>query len=168
MISLSRSYSHADQHTDPLGGLNLFFLHYTQWRTLRARLTPFFTAAKLRQMFYLMKDIGATSDRVLCELTANDSRSALVDLRDRMARYTIDVVASCAFGITANSLADPESEFCRYGRQIFDFTYGRAMEFTSIFFLPELVSVFGFQVRFEITLNSVDNMFCINLINYVF
>lgn len=100
-------------------------------------------------MFYLMKDIGATSDRVLCELTASGSRSALVDLRDRMARFTIDVVASCAFGITANSVVNPESEFCRYGRKIFDFTYGRAMEFTSIFFLPELVSVFRFKVRIE-------------------
>lgn len=148
------SYSHADHHTDPLGGRNLFFLHYAQWRTLRAKLTPFFTVAKLRQMFNLMKDVGAASDRVLCELTATDSRSALVEVRERMARFTIDVVASCAFGIIANSVVNPESEFRQCGRQMFEFTYGRAMEFTSIFFLPELVSVFGFKVRDAFTHGS--------------
>lgn len=143
------SYSHADHVTDPLGGRNLFFLPYAQWRQLRAKLTPFFTAAKLRQMFYLMHEIGGQADAWLCRLTgdaATSSSTALVEIRDRMARFTIDVVASCAFGIRAGSVQTEESEFRAYGRQIFDFTYARAAEFTSIFFLPELVAVFGFKV----------------------
>lgn len=143
------SYSLADHHTDPVGGRNLFFLPNREWRVLRAKLTPFFTAAKLRQMFHLMADIGRTLDKVIAEqLTKGDTENETVmGVRDRVARYTTDVVASCAFDVCANSLVNAASDFRRYGQAMFDFTYKRAIEITAIFFLPVAVPLFRFKVR---------------------
>lgn len=159
----TRSYSHSDRHTDTIGGPNLFFLPYAPWRALRAKLTPFFTAAKLRQMFHLMSDIGATLDRVLGQMTAANGGAAETEVRDRMSRYTIQVVASCAFGIAANCLTDSACRFRECGRLIFDFTYRRAVELTSMFFMPEWVPVFRFKVRSVRVCVSAIRCWCIQL-----
>lgn len=42
-----------------------------------------------------------------------------IDMREVSARYTTDVVGSCAFGIDMNSLSEKESVFRRLGKLIF-------------------------------------------------
>jgi cytochrome P450 family 6 len=36
-----------------------------------------------------------------------------------LARYSTDVIASCAFGIQCNCLKNPDAEFLQWGRKIF-------------------------------------------------
>lgn len=100
----------------------------------------------------------------------NKSQSIATEIKDLCARFTTDVIASCAYGrfcaltpnflnlhqfyisgVEANSLKDPESEFRKHGKKIFHFTFYRAIEFSSMFFLPEIVSFFKFKVS---TLNN--------------
>lgn len=50
----------------------------------------------------------------------------------------MDVIATTALGIDANTLSNPDSEFYKNGRVIFDFDFFRAIEFNVIFFLPKL------------------------------
>lgn len=54
--------------------------------------------------------------------------------------YTLDVIATTAFGIEANTLNNADSEFYKYGKTVFDFNFLRAIEFNAIFFMPKLVS----------------------------
>lgn len=42
-----------------------------------------------------------------------------IDVRELAARFTTDVIGSCAFGIEMNSLSEKESDFRRIGKQIF-------------------------------------------------
>lgn len=55
--------------------------------------------------------------------------------------YTLDVIATTTFGVEANSLNNPDSEFYKYGKAVFDFNFFRAIEFNAIFFLPSVVSL---------------------------
>lgn len=51
------------------------------------------------------------------------------------------MIATTAFGLEANTLNNPDAEFYKYGKSIFDFNFMRAIEFNAIFFLPSLVSI---------------------------
>lgn len=151
--SFSNRFCTSDAHSDLIGSGSLFFVKNPAWRKIRGRMTPFFTSGKLRQMFGMMAAAGRDLNAVLGSLTATAATAgdggepvAVVEVRDLMARYSTDIVASCAFGVEANSLRDANSEFRRHGRAIFEFTLWRALEFTSMFFLPSAVPLFGFKL----------------------
>jgi cytochrome P450 family 6 len=59
-----------------------------------------------------------------------------------MARFTTDVIASCAFGFNSNSLKDPDSEFGRRIRAIFDFSAQKGLAMLMAFFAPYLNTIF--------------------------
>jgi cytochrome P450 family 6 len=65
-----------------------------------------------------------------------------VEVKETMARFTTDVIASCAFGINANSLKDPDSEFGRHTRAIGDFSVQKGLAGLLAFFAPYLNSIF--------------------------
>lgn len=145
-----------NEKTDPLSG-HLFQLPGKKWRNLRVKLTPTFTAGKLKQMFPIMKDIGNTLATYLEEkaqtrstidvkdvfsryvflayhisidgLTTNrlDNRAlvflninASLEINTCFFRYAVDIIMSAAFGITCDSLENPDNEFRYWGKKIFD------------------------------------------------
>jgi cytochrome P450 family 6 len=65
-----------------------------------------------------------------------------VEVKETMARFTTDVIASCAFGINSNSLKDPDSEFRRRIRTILDFSVKKALATLTAFFAPHLQTKF--------------------------
>jgi cytochrome P450 family 6 len=50
-----------------------------------------------------------------------------VEVKEKMARLTTDVIASCAFGIKSDSLKDPDEEFGRRMRTKFDFSVQKGL-----------------------------------------
>lgn len=143
-------HTRANIHNDVLGGANIFLARTPFWRHLRSRLTPLFTKSRTKKMFYLINNIGQNLDKYLTELplTNNNTTTAMVmDIKDMCARYTTDVISSCAFGIQANSIdMGDNSDFRKYGRKFFDFSIYRAIELSCFFFMPELISIFKFKV----------------------
>ena len=65
-----------------------------------------------------------------------------MEVKETMARFTTDVIASCAFGIDSNSLKDPDSEFGRSIRTIFDFSVKKALTMLTAIFAPHLKTKF--------------------------
>jgi hypothetical protein len=59
-----------------------------------------------------------------------------VEVKETMARFTTDVIASCAFGINANSLKDQDSEFGRHIRAITDFSVQKGLALLLAFVAP--------------------------------
>lgn len=147
--SFTDRYSHSDTH-DPIGNLNILFARGSLWRRLRQRLTPFFSSGKLRQMFGLIAEVGAEMNARLLAMSvaaaAGQTGAVELEVKDYAARYTTDVIASCAYGVRANALADPESAFRRNGRKVFTFNLWRMLEVTAVHFLPEVSKSFRFRL----------------------
>lgn len=133
-------FAHSDTH-DALGNSNVLMMRNPLWRRLRQRLTPFFTSGKLRQMSGLVADVGDEMDAQLRAMPAG----AELEVKEFAARYATDVIATCAYGVQANSLANPESEFRQNGRKVFEFTLHRMLELTTFFFLPEWSRLMRFR-----------------------
>lgn len=53
----------------------------------------------------------------------------------------MDVIATSAFGIEANTMNNPDSEFYKYGKTVLDFNFFRAIDLNAIVFFPSTVSL---------------------------
>ncbi|CAD7078989.1 unnamed protein product [Hermetia illucens] len=110
-----------NQRDDPLSA-NLLTLEVHEWKPLRSKLTPTFTSAKMRLMYPTILQIMDEFHKALRKLLKTQSE---VEIKDLLARFTTDVIGTCAFGIECNSLKDPDTEFRRTGRTAFEKTrYG--------------------------------------------
>lgn len=67
-------------------------------------------------MFPLVKECGEKCAKVLETMTAEP-----FDIKELCSRYTGDAIGSCAFGIETHSLDDPNSEFLKMGKRMFEF-----------------------------------------------
>lgn len=105
---------YADPERDPLSG-HLFALPGERWRELRAKLTPTFTSGKLKAMFATLVACGQPL-RAHIRRAADDGRT--VEMRELLAQYTTNAIASVAFGLEIDCIAEPETAFRRYGRKI--------------------------------------------------
>ncbi|KAK7789226.1 hypothetical protein R5R35_007051 [Gryllus longicercus] len=104
-----------DEERNPLS-LNLFNLAGTQWRSLRAKLTPTFTSGKMKLMFSLMHECA----REFVEFVAQETRVKKdVEFREMFAKMTTDIIGTTAFGLQFNSMKNPDSEFRAMGRRVF-------------------------------------------------
>lgn len=105
-----------NERDDPISA-HLFTLNGEKWKPLRAKLTPTFTSGKMKFMFTTVVEVA---DRLRDCLVSNvESNGATVEMKDVLARFTTDVIGTCAFGVECNSLKDPESEFRTKGRDVF-------------------------------------------------
>lgn len=106
-----------NERDDPLTG-NLLFLDGEKWRVLRHKISPVFTTGKMRYMFPTVVKV-AQELQPACEKFIEECEG-LVEAKDLCARYTTDVIGTCAFGLECNSLKDPQAEFRQMGRSIFE------------------------------------------------
>lgn len=79
-------------------------------------MTSTFTSGKMKMMFPLVRMCGDKLAQVLETMTEEP-----FDVEDLCARFTTDVIGTCAFGIETHSLDNPESQFRKMGTRIFEF-----------------------------------------------
>lgn len=128
------------EKTEPLS-LNLFFLDEVRWRPLRPKLSPLFTSGKLKGMFSLMVESSNSLDKYLDQLV---SKHEIIEVREMAAKFTIDVIGSCAFGISTNSMNDDYNEFHAKGKAIFEGDLENAIRLKLRLFLPRFYDFVGF------------------------
>nr|XP_014094146.1 cytochrome P450 6a9 [Bactrocera oleae] len=107
---------------DPLTG-QLFLLEGHRWRVMRNKLSPTFTSGKMKYMFPTVCRVGDEFVRVVAEAI---EKEPVLEIRDYLARFTTDVIGTCAFGIDVNSLKNPNDEFRQMGKRVFtDLRHGK-------------------------------------------
>ncbi|XP_075975502.1 cytochrome P450 6j1-like [Anticarsia gemmatalis] len=79
----------------------IFFESGDKWKIIRQNLTPLFTSFKTKSMFPLIEKCTVDLENLL-EYECKTSN--VFELNRLMARYTLDCVGSCAFGVEPNTL----------------------------------------------------------------
>lgn len=67
-------------------------------------------------MFPTIIEVGVRFRDHLAEVVKQHNE---LEMKELCARFTTDIIGTCAFGIECNSLKDPDAEFRHYGRKIF-------------------------------------------------
>lgn len=101
---------------DPLSA-NLFTLEYEKSSLLRSKLSSTFSSGKMKFMFPTIVAIANKLVDWINEMIKTDNE---IEFHDLISRFATDVIANCVFGIECNSVRNPNAEFRKMGKRIFD------------------------------------------------
>ncbi|KAF2886094.1 hypothetical protein ILUMI_20079, partial [Ignelater luminosus] len=129
-----------NEDVDPIIARNPFFSSGERWKTSRNQVTPCFTGKQIRSMVPLMEEVGNNLLKYLEEI-----RPICVNAKELSAKYTTDAVASCGFGLNANSFQETETEFRKMGKLLFSQSPINAIKHLLQFAIPSLAKIFKTQ-----------------------
>lgn len=101
-----------EEPKDPLFGSNLFLLKGNKWQNIRRLLSPAFTTNKLKIMYKPISQCAINFVDSICNET-----NEIWEMKEAFTRYTNDVIVSCAFGISINTMKDPNNDFYLLGKE---------------------------------------------------
>ncbi|GJQ85724.1 Cyp6g1 [Trypoxylus dichotomus] len=128
----------SNEEADDLAANVLFIMKNPDWRTLRSKMTPVFSSGKIKCMIPLMNKVA---EDLTLYLTKVSMRQDSVEAKEVCAKYSTDVITSCAFGIEGHSFEKEDAAWRSVGKDMFEFTLYNGLRGTSYFFLPKLVDL---------------------------
>ncbi|KAK0089207.1 hypothetical protein PV326_004555 [Microctonus aethiopoides] len=129
---------------DKIGTASLFLLKNPNWKMVRSKLSPIYTSVRVKKMFKLMVEVGDDLDTHMASFDLSGQGKNL-EVKEICAKFTTDMIATTAFGLKVNSLNNPDAEFRKCGRDIFETSLFRNIELVTMFFMPEVAGIFGFK-----------------------
>lgn len=90
------------------------------WKDMRSTLSPSFTSGKMKQMLPHIEESYKALDDKIREIIKS-GKNGDVDSKDLFGRFTLDVIAKCAFAIQTNTY-DDNDEFVNWTKKFFMFT----------------------------------------------
>jgi cytochrome P450 family 9 len=142
----TQDFNHFQSHvrfgqsdSDPLLSKNLLFMSGEEWKSLRSSLSPAFTSSKMRNMYLMVEECA--------ENFVNHYQADVeVEMRDVFSRFTTDVIASTAFGITVDSFKEPNNEFFAMGVILTKLTAWQTVKIIMTQMSKSVGNLFGIQV----------------------
>ena len=86
----------------------LIVLKGAKWKETRSVMTPTFSSSKLKAMYQLTLDNAQNLAQYVRDQMAGKDE---VEVKDAFGKFTMDNIASSAFGVNCNSFTDPNSKF---------------------------------------------------------
>ncbi|XP_037920499.1 cytochrome P450 6a2-like [Hermetia illucens] len=132
---------YSNEKDDPISA-HLFSLDGPKWKSLRMKLSPTFTSGKMKFMFPTIVDVSERFNQTLGKMLDEGSD---FDVKELLARFTTDVIGTCAFGLECNTLNDSDTDFRKYGRMVFEGARFDSIKRT-IMQVPKLAETLGLTV----------------------
>ncbi|KAM9173575.1 thromboxane-A synthase isoform 2-T2 [Pangshura tecta] len=98
---------------------SILCLRDQRWKEVRSILTPAFSAAKIKEMTPL---INQACDVLLSNLKVYADSGKAFDIQRSYGCFTLDVVASVAFGTHVDSQKNPDDTFVKNCKKFFEFS----------------------------------------------
>ncbi|KAF5287525.1 hypothetical protein FQA39_LY04153 [Lamprigera yunnana] len=128
---------------DSLWGKNLLQMTTEEgWHSMRATLSPSFTASKMKMLFNLMEECAAQ----FVDYFKSYNGEVVVELKDTFTRFANDIIGTCAFGIRSNSLKHRDNEFYVMGKEATDFSGIKGFKFFGYEISPTLMKLFDIKI----------------------
>lgn len=114
---------------------------------MRATLSPAFTGSKMRQMFNFVGDVGQQTAKTMSDEIRNGGESSF-EFKALAMKFSVDVIASCAFGIEVNSFKNPENEFYRIATKTNNMNNSgkQILKFVMFSIAPRVMKFLGFEL----------------------
>jgi cytochrome P450 family 6 len=134
---------YVDEKRDPLSG-HLFSLHDEKWKNLRTKLSPLFSPSKLKLMFPTFLECAVNLQNHVNKCARSDNN--VIEIRDLLARYTTDIIASVAYGFDNDSINNPDNIFRLMGAKVFKPTFRNGVRALITFLMPKMTNILGIRV----------------------
>jgi cytochrome P450 family 9 len=118
---------------------------------MRSTLSPAFTGHKMRLMYDFVANVGKQTVLTLKQ-QIDDGREKDFEFKELATKFTVDNIASCAFGIEVNSFSNPDNDFHRIAKELTDFQSVKTLvKFMGMLLVPWVmkflkISFFGAKV----------------------
>jgi len=103
------------------------------WKNLRTTFTPIFTAGKMKAMMVFLQE---SCQKLMNSMDKYAENGQSFEAKDCLGRYSMDTIASCAFGVDAQSFSTSDSKFVTYAKNIFQQDFGQMMKLMTCMFVP--------------------------------
>ena len=124
-----------------------------EWKNIRSTFTPIFTAGSMKAMMVFIQESCRQLIKTMDSFAINKED---FEAKECLGKYSMDTIASCAFGVDAQSFTNDKSLFVQYAKNIFhqDVTQGLKLVFTLL--LPfglgkRILNAMGKSVFFRVT-----------------
>jgi len=114
-VNMGKSFTRGGK-IDRLWGLGLDNAMGDHWKNIRSTFTPIFTSGKIKVMFKFIKE---TSQALTNEISEKAQTGDEFELKGTFGKFSLDALASCAFGVDAQSFTNPKSVFVKHAADIF-------------------------------------------------
>ena len=89
---------------------------YEKWKNMRSIMSPTFSSGKLKRM---VPQISKCAEQMVKHLEKAAKEGKSVDMKEVCSFYTMDAIATTAFGIDLDSKQDENSDFIKYAKMAF-------------------------------------------------
>ena len=116
--------------TDRLWNRQLIGLPANEWKDVRSTFSPIFSSGKMRAM---VQFIHATSKSLADSLADNAETGKEFELKEKCGNFSMDTIASCAFGVDVQSFKNPDSPFVKHAKSVFKRNFSEFVKFMVLF-----------------------------------
>lgn len=128
---------YVNEERDEMSG-NLFSLRGQSWRHLRQKLSPLFSTGKLKVMLpTFLNEVEVLSQHIEQKVEAGE----IVELKSTFLLYALNIIASLFFGIDANCIKDPNTEFRQIHSKITSRAFIDNLRTAILFLAPNLIDL---------------------------
>lgn len=133
-----------DMDEELLFSKSLVSLKGEKWKSMRHLLSPAFTSSKMKSMYTLMSECGKNFAEHICQ-EAKDG-DGVFDMRDAFRRCATDVIATCAYGLSVNSMKDKNNEFYLHGVESSNIGPSMILRALVVMIFPQLAKLLKIKV----------------------